>query len=484
LPIGNGRIPVVHYPPVTCRGGEDPDKLLLAMAFRALLFSKSPETNTAMTAACKSLAIFTEVCSDIFTAIEKGKTRPFSCVIADWSDQPEASFLLKRARESSLNQDTVSVAIVDNEPTAAEMRDNRLDFLIYRPISADEADAVLAKACERMQPASAADIAGASGGSEDASSAAVSPGTDAADHSQQDEAASVGEGNAEGDGVGEIATDDGEEESRRQSRSIGFGRACAAVLVLAAAFCLWRSREVIEYLSRTREGRVQVLRESVAALFYKTETGALPVGSAGSDAQQDAYFSRDAGSSNGQTPALDVVATESTETEARAPLPKAPDFPLPVPVFEHQQAPPARVERAAIPESMRNSPPIAPPVVVTVNPAQMMPVSAPQSQPVIQQSGEPVAVSEESARALLLHSVDPVYPPEAFAQKLHGAVVLQALVGRDGSVEDLKIVRGNFVLSRAAIAAVKQWRFQPYTLNGHAAATQTLITINFSYPPG
>jgi len=80
--------------------------------------------------------------------------------------------------------------------------------------------------------------------------------------------------------------------------------------------------------------------------------------------------------------------------------------------------------------------------------------------------------------------VNPVYPPEALAQKLHGAVVLQALVGRDGSVEDLKIVRGNFVLCRAAIAAVKQWRFQPYSQNGHAAATQTVITIDFNAPPG
>jgi outer membrane biosynthesis protein TonB len=39
-------------------------------------------------------------------------------------------------------------------------------------------------------------------------------------------------------------------------------------------------------------------------------------------------------------------------------------------------------------------------------------------------------------------------------------------------------------LGRAAIAAVKQWRFQPYSANGHASATQTVITINFSYPPG
>src|ERR1019366_5178938 len=457
------------------------------MAFRALMFSKSSETNAAMAAACKSAGIRAEVCSDIFTAIDKGKKQAFSCVIADWADQPEASFLLKRARESAPNRDTVAIAIVDHEPTAAELRDNRLDFLIYRPISAEEADAVLAKACEQMQPSSVEDAAESSGQDDVASSEgpAVSVGADVPEHNQQDPPAGSPEANAaEGNGDGEIATDEDEEEPRRRSHAIGFRGACAAALVLTAVFFLWRSREVIEYLSRTPEGRIHVLRESVAALFLRNQTGALPVGSAGSDAQRDAYFSRDPANSNAQSLALGVVATESTLTEARIPLPKAPDFPLPVPVFEHRDAAPIRVQRAAIPESMRNSAPIARPVVVTVNPAQMMPVSAPQPQPAIQQFSEPVTVSEEAARALLVHTVNPVYPPEAFAQKLHGPVVLQALVGRDGSVEDLKIVRGYFILGRAAIAAVKQWRFQPYSLNGHAAATQTVITINFSYPPG
>ncbi len=453
------------------------------MAFRALLFSKSPETNAALATACESTGIRAEVCSDIFTAIEKGKTQAFSCVIADWADQPEASFLLKRARESAPNRDTVAIAIVDRDPKPAELRDNRLDFLIYRPISAGEAGAVLAKACQQMQPMSA-DDAEESSGQADASSenpSAASAGADAPEYSPQDPPAGFPEANP--DGNGEIASDEYEEEPQGRSHTSVFRGVCAAVLVLTAAFYLWRSRGGIEYLSLTQEGRFRVLRESVAALFYENQTGALPVGSAGSDAQQDAYFSRNR-SPNAKPTALGVVATESTLTEAHLPLPKAPDFPLPVPVFEHQDVAPIRVQRAAIPESVRNSPPIAPPVVVAVNPAQMMPVSAPQAQPAIQQFSEPVAVSEEAARALLVHTVDPVYPPEALAQKLHGPVVLQARVGRDGSVEDLKIVRGYFILGRAAVAAVKQWRFQPYTINGHAAATQTVITINFSYPPG
>jgi TonB family protein len=453
------------------------------MAFRALLFSKSSETSTAMTAACKSTGIRAEVCSDIFTAIEKGKTQTFSCVIVDWADQPEATFLLKRARESIPNRDAVAVTIVDHDPTQVELRDNRLDFLIYRPISAEEANAVLAKACEQMQPLSAEDAAKSSAEADASSEGASAVSADATEHSQQDPPAGFPEAKAaEDSGDAEIARYEGEEESRERGYAIGVRGACAAVLIVAAVFCLWRSREAFEYLSRTPEGRFRVLRESVAALFYANQKGALPVGSATGDAQQDAYFSRDPSSnSNAQMPALGVVATEST-LEARMPLPKAPDFPLPVPVFEHQEAPPIHVERAAIPESMRSSAPIERPVVVTVNPAQMMPVSVPRPQP-IQQFSEPVALSEEAARAMLVHSVNPVYPSEALAQKLHGPVVLRAVIGRDGSVEDLKIVRGYFILGRAAIAAVKQWQFQPYSISGHAAATQTVITINFSYPP-
>jgi TonB family protein len=453
------------------------------MAFRALLFSKSPETSAAMMAACESTGIRAESCSDIFTAIEKVKSRAFSCVIPDWADQPEANFLLKRARESASNRDTVAIAIVDNEPTSADMRDNRLDFLIYRPISVEEADAVLAKACEQMQALSAHDAAEPPAPAP-ASQSAPS-GADETEPNQQDQANGSQEATgAEVNGDGETAPDEYYEEPRSHSHALGTRQVLAAVLALAAVFCLWRSRAVIEYLSKTPEGTARVLRESVAALFYMNQSGALPVSSAGSDAQQDAYFSRNSANSDAQAPELGVAATQSTLPDTRIPLRKASDFPLPVPVFEHQEPPPVRVARAAIPESMRNSPPIALPVVVTVNPAQMMPVSAPQPQPIVQQGSEPVALSEQAARAMLVHSVDPAYPPEGLPQKLHGPVVLQALIARDGSVEDLKIVRGYFILGRAAIAAVKQWRFQPYTLNGHAASTQTVITINFSYPPG
>jgi TonB family protein len=455
------------------------------MAFRALLFSKSPETSTAMTAACESAGIRLEVCSDIFTAIEKVKTRAFSCLIPDWNDQPESSFLLKRARESTPNREAVGVAIVDNEPTASEMRDNRLEFLIYRPISVEEADAVLAKACEQMRPLSAQDAADSAAQPESAVQ-----GSHSAENasSQSHEAQTEGSGEtsaAEVDENYEITAGENDAAHGRISYLLGPRTVVAAVITLAAVVTVWRARETIVYLAHTPEGVSHVLKESVASLFYMNQSGAMPVSSAGSDAQQDAYFSRSPVNSAPQSAHLGVAATESTLPETRIPLPKAFDFPLPMPVYDAPVTPPVHQEHAAvIPDSMRNSPPIAPPVVVTVNPAQMMPVSSPVRAPEMQTTSEPVVLTEQSARARLVHTVDPVYPSEGLNQKLQGSVVLQALIARDGSVEDLKIVRGYFILGRAAIAAVKQWRFQPYTLNGHAASTQTVITVNFSYPPG
>src|SRR5258708_25644446 len=230
------------------------------MAFRALLFSKSSETNAAVMAACESAGISAEVCSDIVTASEKGKKRAFSCVMAGWRAQLEACFLWRRAREYVPNRDAVVIAIVDHDPTPGELGDNRLDFLIYRPISAKEADAVLAKACEQMQPARAEDAAESYAEDNHASGESpnlISVAADVPEHSQQEHSASSPEVNAEEDNPDStIATDEEEEEEepRRRHYAIGFRGACAAVLVLTAAFFLWGPRPITSALSPTPGG--------------------------------------------------------------------------------------------------------------------------------------------------------------------------------------------------------------------------------------
>lgn len=90
---------------------------------------------------------------------------------------------------------------------------------------------------------------------------------------------------------------------------------------------------------------------------------------------------------------------------------------------------------------------------------------------------EPVAISEAAARNLLVQQPAPAYPESAKGQS--GTVILQVLIGRDGSVQDAKFMQGSLVFARAAIDAVRQWHFQPYTMNGRPASTVTSLTVSF-----
>jgi TonB family protein len=95
---------------------------------------------------------------------------------------------------------------------------------------------------------------------------------------------------------------------------------------------------------------------------------------------------------------------------------------------------------------------------------------------------EPVNLPESAARGLLAQPVDPQYPAAAKASGQRGTVVLQVLIGRDGAVQDAKFLEGSLVFARAAIDAVKQWRFRPYSMNGRAVSVESMITLNFTPP--
>jgi protein TonB len=90
---------------------------------------------------------------------------------------------------------------------------------------------------------------------------------------------------------------------------------------------------------------------------------------------------------------------------------------------------------------------------------------------------EPVAVPEARQRALILESSLPAYPATAKGQQ--GSVVLQVLIARDGSVQDAKFLQGSLLFARNAIDAVRQWKFKPYSINGHPVSVLTQITIRF-----
>ena len=82
----------------------------------------------------------------------------------------------------------------------------------------------------------------------------------------------------------------------------------------------------------------------------------------------------------------------------------------------------------------------------------------------------------------LLHRVDPEYPESAKSQHIQGAVELEAQVLGDGTVGNVAVLRGHPLLAEAAASAIKQWKYQPYSVNGRQVERQERITVKFSLP--
>ena len=78
-----------------------------------------------------------------------------------------------------------------------------------------------------------------------------------------------------------------------------------------------------------------------------------------------------------------------------------------------------------------------------------------------------------------IHKVDPVYPALAKQARVSGTVELLGVLGTDGRIHELKVLRGHPLLVNAALDAVRQWIFEPTMLNGQAVEVAAPITVNF-----
>ena len=92
----------------------------------------------------------------------------------------------------------------------------------------------------------------------------------------------------------------------------------------------------------------------------------------------------------------------------------------------------------------------------------------------------PVIRASRAEEGLLIRQIKPTYPPLAKQTHTQGMVVLQAIIARDGTIQQLRVASGHPLLTRAAVEAVQQWRYRPYLLNGEPVEVETQITINFT----
>lgn len=104
------------------------------------------------------------------------------------------------------------------------------------------------------------------------------------------------------------------------------------------------------------------------------------------------------------------------------------------------------------------------------------PTSVPHAAP------QTLKVSQGVSQGLLVKKVAPIYPMQAMQMRIEGAVQMAATISKEGNITNVKVLSGDSILARSAAAAVKQWKYKPYYLDGQAVEIQTQITVNFKLP--
>lgn len=162
----------------------------------------------------------------------------------------------------------------------------------------------------------------------------------------------------------------------------------------------------------------------------------------------------------------DEVPSASTQQHGETAQPPVPAISTQIPKIQHTQIPAPNNIPSSLKSQMATSTPEA---------SGNKPVEA--ALPSI----EPIVVAEGVERSLLLEQAALSYPGNAKGQT--GTVILQVLIGRDGTVQDAKFLQGSLAFARTAIEGVKLWKFKPYLMNGRPASVQTLLTIHFKPSP-
>jgi len=112
------------------------------------------------------------------------------------------------------------------------------------------------------------------------------------------------------------------------------------------------------------------------------------------------------------------------------------------------------------------------------------PQVAPPPPPPVKKAPPPtpkrITVGGNVQKAKLARQVRPQYPPLARQARIQGTVKLTAVIGKDGSIQELQVVSGHPLLVPSALQAVKQWQYNPTLLNGQAVEVVTQIDVNFT----
>jgi len=250
--------------------------------------------------------------------------------------------------------------------------------------------------------------------------------------------------------------------------------AIAAVIVLAAVgYFGWKTLKPAHHSSSTAVSISATPASPVqSSVTPQSEAPSVPAASQSIAAPAEAphVMTPVPETKHSASPAADVVVAEGKSSENAKPretiVVRSGSSPVPSGTVEQISAPPPNALAMATPNSS------ALPGIVSASTPSLPKAPVPQM----------MKVSQGLVQGLLVHKVQPVYPPQAMQTRREGAVQLQANISKDGNVTAVKVVSGDGLLARAATDAVKQWKYRPYLLNGQPIPIETQITVNFRLP--
>ena len=475
------------------------------MALHLLLFSSDSKTAAQLGQLLAEREIEVEVCSEILRAVEELTTRSFDAVISDWDEGAEGGFLVKTARELKCTRDCLTLAIVSDAGGATNAIQSGAHGVIHRPVAVDEVDHAVSALRDLIASRTAEERPGSKAipapqkltSAIDTTKSLGPPPASPADFRALAEAsrqkpAPVAKRKSWSElksrkpvpkprpqlstGTVFAGTVYGEEVPSEGASPKSVRLALWSAMLLACV-CVYTWAPETSYSERA------------ASVVLSA------VDSATRDPEPELIRPSDEDFAIKATPVLTRQLLHSL-----SPVPPQPTQSLPHEWIEESDTsgevvvPPAGYEQA-----MTLNPVGGPPNVPQAAPAPPSRPQLPESlnEPVSTAAGrlggvappnryanllQPMVLPEEIARKLLVSHTVPLYPEQALRSGIQGAVVLEAFIAKDGSISDLKLVRGPLLLGHAAFDAVRQWRFQPYLFNGQPTEAETLITISFRLP--
>jgi len=454
----------------------------------SLLFSSDQETSRQISQALRELELDVEYCPEIFEALQKLTTRTLSVIVADWDEGLEAGFLLKTAREMSSNRGAFAIAIT-NPGTTVSARQVGANIVLTKPIEPTQVKYALL-GCDEFLKHMRSWLS-------QLSPEVPPPPIPVKSHAWPPQGRATNVHQSLPIRPSEPSLYPPNTPGPGTFPDLTFATLEGGILQGPDIEMPYRSNSLGPRSSWTRRGKRPIwgLMRGIAiatALLSAGYVFSQPVHANAMAASVAKICGRALEKTQAwlqtseREPAEWIEVDESAKAaSSRTGYTKVHVMPA-IPIRDDTQTteqlaslqPPQIASRTQpqfhIPDSLRDPMPIS---------GSMTDRSMTGRPPTSLLGGlEPVSVSEELSAALLLDRVQPSYPQQALRAGLQGPVVLQAWIARDGTIRELKLIRGSLLLGQAAYEAVKQWRYKPYLRNGHAVEAQTYVTVDFRLP--